>query len=155
MRDATLKFARVGRGAFLREFNENRNWICSLRGITPVVPPPLSPSCWFLNPRVGPEKSCPFRSHGSPCFRRAAISPRRRTDNQIDFSSPEASRTILFPLRLLWPTRPLAVIGHIIYFVYRFNVFSYIITEYAIFPRAQHFASQCLMIVYRYESIVS
>lgn len=36
--------------AFLRKFNENRNWICSLRGITPVAPPRRAGSWILLSP---------------------------------------------------------------------------------------------------------
>lgn len=44
--------------AFLQEFNENRNWICSLRGITPVAPPTVVVPVPGSSRR--PRKSCPF-----------------------------------------------------------------------------------------------
>lgn len=99
-----LKFAGVGRAFFfffsLREFNENRNWICSLRGITPVAPPTV-----VLVPGSsrGLGKSCLYRGPASPpAF---PTWPRGRTDNQIDLvhgmrhRSPGTSRTILSPFR--------------------------------------------------------
>lgn len=140
--------------AFLREFNENRNWICSLRGITPVVPPPrvavlLVPesSC-----RTGKVLSVPqswFPLFSTDCD----IASSTDGDNRIDFR--RKLRGLYFscfgyydpPARGNWTYNLFRVSG--------FNVFPYIITEYALFPRAQHFASRCLMIVYLYQAIIS